>query len=396
MNAFIERGRSEKEVRALIRRKYGNLAKIMSRREYREGGFLGLFSRKMVELSGYTQQTVFTKREAQKGDRFQANKEELLQSLNQEKSQPHYKKILEEFRELRSELNEKLEASRTVTEKHPAVDRVSSILRDNEFTEEISSEIEEMLVKKFTLEELENHRVVDLCVFRWLSEHINECTYSNDQKTPVTILIGPTGVGKTTTIAKLAALYGMKYKEIENIRLITIDNYRIGAVEQIKTYGKIMNIPVFTADSAEALKKIVTMFDDNELLFIDTIGKSPNDFQHLGSMRAVLGVCIPKAHVALCISATTKLSDAREIIRQYDIFTVGSVIVTKLDETAHVGEVLSLLIESQKPLSYITVGQKVPSDIFEGGKVRLLERIHGFSLQRDEIQSIIERADIEV
>lgn len=395
MNVFIERGRNDAEVHALIRRKYGDQARVMSRREYKEGGFLGMFAKRVVEISGYTQQTVFSKSKQQQATNFQTNKAKLLQTIKEQPREDTYKEILDEVKSLRNELKHGVGTVQASADLHSSIVRLRKILRENEFTESVIAKIEAM-VQRFSLEDLENHRMIDLCVFRWLADAIVERADITEQQKPITILIGPTGVGKTTTIAKLAALYGMKYKHLENIRLVTIDNYRIGAVEQIKTYGKIMNIPVFTTDSSEELQKIISLQDAETVLFIDTIGKSPNDFQHLGSMRSVLEACIATAHTMLCISATTKISDAHEIIRQYDIFNIGSIIFTKLDETSHVGEVISLLIESQKALSHVTTGQKVPSDILEGGTIKLLERLHGFSLHREEIQSILEEADINV
>ncbi len=396
MNVFVERGQSDEEVHRLIRQKYGDQARIMSRREYKEGGFLGMFARRMVEISGYAQQTVFSKSKKNDTEAFQANKEELLQTMKKQPQHTPYQEILDEVKTLRDEIKQNSANTQAQTDIHPSIQRIRKILEDNEFTPSVIAEIEAKLMQQFSLDDLENPRMIDLCVLRWIADNIVETTTDYATQKQIVILIGPTGVGKTTTIAKLAALYGMKYKQLEQLRLITIDNYRIGAVEQIKTYGKIMNIPVFTADSREGVQKTLALQDADSIMFIDTIGKSPNDFQHLGSMRAVLEPCMAQAQVIICVSATTKISDAREIIRQYDIFNIASVIFTKIDETKNIGAVISLLIESQKPLSHITVGQKVPSDILEGGKIKLLERLHGFSLQREEIQSIIEEADIKV
>jgi flagellar biosynthesis protein FlhF len=195
------------------------------------------------------------------------------------------------------------------------------------------------------------------------------------------VLVGPTGVGKTTTIAKLAALYGVSVSKPLKVRIITIDNYRIGAKQQIETYGEIMEIPVACAQSGEELRKQVNLFREADIIFVDTVGKSPRDFLRLAEMRKVLDTVQAESVTHLAMCATTKAADMVEIMQQFEPFQYRSVIVTKLDETTRVGNIISVLHERQKPVSFITDGQSVPQDIEKASVKRLLARVQGLSLR---------------
>jgi flagellar biosynthesis protein FlhF len=196
-------------------------------------------------------------------------------------------------------------------------------------------------------------------------------------------------VGKTTTIAKLAAAYGVNGwgKEPLRVVMITIDGYRIAAREQLEKYGDIMQIPVaFVSDEKELRKTIAFYQDDVDLILVDTIGKSPRDAVELGKMKQFLEVCGASAEVHLAMTSGTKFSDIREILRQFAPFNYQSVVITKLDETIRVGNVISALFADGKPISYITDGQGVEKYIHRASVVRLLINLEGFLIDRDAIE----------
>ena len=156
----------------------------------------------------------------------------------------------------------------------------------------------------------------------------------------ILIIVGPTGVGKTTTIAKLAAIYGLENGT--QVRLVTIDNYKIAAKKQIETYADIMQIPVSFTESKEDLEKIIRLYQDVNVILIDTIGKSPFDYDKLAEMQSILGACGSKSEIHLAISATTKIADIEEIMHQFEPFKYKAVIITKIDETSKIGNVIVL------------------------------------------------------
>ncbi len=200
--------------------------------------------------------------------------------------------------------------------------------------------------------------------------------------------MGPTGVGKTTTIAKLAAMHriGTNGESPKEVRMLTVDNYRIGARTQIETYGEIMEIPVFCAESCQELRKKLALFDDADLILIDTIGKSPRQSMMLAEMKELLSACGERAEVHLAMSATTKTSDISEILQQFEPFKYRSVILTKLDETMRIGNIISVLAERQKSISYLTDGQVVPQDICRASVPRLLMNLEGFRIDKNRIE----------
>jgi flagellar biosynthesis protein FlhF len=236
--------------------------------------------------------------------------------------------------------------------------------------------------------------VVHTTVLQWIGESIRLYEPEKKGKPEILILVGPTGVGKTTTIAKLAAMYGLDrgQQHKKDIRILTIDNYRIGAKQQIETYGQIMDVPVSFVESADDMKKFLALYEDADLIFIDTIGKSPRDFRKLGEMNELLALCGRSARVHLAVSATTKAADIAEITQQFEPFKYEAVVVTKMDETNRAGNVISVLAERGKALSFLTDGQRVPQDIERASVMRLLMQLEGFQVSRVDLEKRFSKA----
>lgn len=179
-------------------------------------------------------------------------------------------------------------------------------------------------------------------------------------KPTVVIFVGPTGVGKTTTLAKIAANYLLNQKK--SIGLITADTYRIAAVEQLKTYAEILGIPVSVAYTATEIREAVTQHSDKDIVLIDTAGRSHRNkaqFEELKALIAASGA----DEVYLVLSATTSNRNCREILNSYDFLTNYKLIFTKIDEAPVQGIILNVRYLTGKSLSYITTGQSVPDDI---------------------------------
>ena len=177
----------------------------------------------------------------------------------------------------------------------------------------------------------------------------------------VIALVGPTGVGKTTSVAKIAAQFTLKHGA-NQVALITTDNYRIAAHEQLNTYGRILNIPVRVASSAAELRQLLHSFSDKKLVLIDTAGMSQRDMKLIEQINALKENDLAiKSY--LVMSAATEYKAMNEIIDAFEIFKPQAAILTKLDEAATIGSALSSLIEHNLALSFITNGQQVPEDM---------------------------------
>lgn len=188
----------------------------------------------------------------------------------------------------------------------------------------------------------------------------------------VVALVGPTGVGKTTTIAKLAARFRMKHGS-RQVALITTDNYRIGAHEQLGTYGRILDVPVRTAGSIDELRHHLAGFYDRRLVLIDTAGMSPRDMR-LAEQIALFSRSEMPIRSYLVLSAASQLKAMREAIEAFGGFAPEACILTKLDETDQLGTALSALIENRLPVAFLCDGQQVPEDIHTARGQELVER----------------------
>jgi len=190
----------------------------------------------------------------------------------------------------------------------------------------------------------------------------------------VIALVGPTGVGKTTTTAKLAAMYALNRGN--KVALITMDIFRVGAVEQLKTYTKIMGIPLEVASTPKELERAVERHADCDLILIDTAGRSHKDADKLDEMKGFLETTI-QSDIYLCLSATTKDRELEEILNRFSIFPISKVVFTKLDECESVGCIVNLLLKANLQIAYFTTGQRVPEDI----EVATSEKLAGLILR---------------
>lgn len=173
-------------------------------------------------------------------------------------------------------------------------------------------------------------------------------------------LIGPTGVGKTTTAAKLAAQYSLVHKK--STALITLDTYRVGAVEQLATYARILNVPLEIAMRVEDVDSLVAKHADKDLIIIDTVGRSQRSNEHISELAALVGAARP-TDTHLVVSASADPAVRREAVDSFGRISVDRIVMTKLDECPRPGCVLDLAVTSLIPYSFVTYGQDVPDDI---------------------------------
>ena len=190
----------------------------------------------------------------------------------------------------------------------------------------------------------------------------------------VIALVGPTGVGKTTTVAKLAANFRLRQKR--KVGLVTIDTYRIGAVEQLRTYAEIIDVPLVVVTTPRELAEAVVEMRDVELILIDTAGRSPRDAVKINELAGFFRETKPH-EVHLVLSGTSGKGVLQEATDRFAPLEIDRVILTKLDEAVGLGVVLSCLDKIEARLSYVTTGQDVPDDIAEGKGRVLAELILG-------------------
>jgi flagellar biosynthesis protein FlhF len=183
--------------------------------------------------------------------------------------------------------------------------------------------------------------------------------------------VGPTGVGKTTTIAKIAAELVIHQKK--PVVLATTDTYKIAAIDQLQTYANILNVPLEVCPTGESLEALAASLDPETVILVDTAGYGPKDESKIQELAQLLATVRTEIH--LCLAAMTRDKELIRSIQRFRIFDPQYLVMTKLDETSSFGTILNLASKSQLPLSYFTMGQRVPEDMEVATKERLADLI---------------------
>ena len=237
--------------------------------------------------------------------------------------------------------------------------------------------IEEAL-KNIPATELEDFAYMKIFLARMLMKIVKVTggiTAQPDRQT-IVALVGPTGVGKTTTVAKLASEQALKHNK--HVALITVDTFRIAAVEQLKVYARIMGVPISVVNTKGELRQAIDKYAQNDVIFIDTGGRSQRDELQMSELRKLFGG-EDRIDITLTLSATTKDVDLTDITRRFGELPVASVCFTKLDESTTYGSLLNHLIRFKTPIGYLATGQKVPEDIEVASKERLVDLLLNIS-----------------
>ncbi len=393
VNVLTLLGANLNDCRSQLYSKYGTGYSIIGQRQILKKGFLGFGQKELIEVK----YTLNQKDSLSPEEKFQKNRDELLSKTASTVTQTmQIATIDKKIEDLQKNFNTKIEqmlAATNAQEKHVSIQKIEDLLQENEFTFSYINEITTRLRSELTIDELDDFDLVQKTVVDWIGKSIQIAPDVPHKLPHVIIIVGPTGVGKTTTIAKLAGTMVLEAKAEgkpkPSIRMITIDHTRVGAEEQLRRYGNIMNVDVDKAESAADVKKIFDLYKDGlDVLFIDTPGYSPNDFENIAKMRSMLEVQGIHPDVYLAMAASSKARDLDSIIQNYEVFNFSSIIITKWDETTRIGNVLSVLHKKNKPVSFITDGQSVPKKIERATVVKFLINLHEFSVERAHIDEL--------
>ncbi|WKA53898.1 flagellar biosynthesis protein FlhF [Planococcus shixiaomingii] len=350
----------------MIKRDLGSDALILNTKKIKTGGFLGFFKKEKLEVIAAVET-----QQAEKKKSVEKTKP-AIQPIPEKNPAPVFAPSEKTFMKTQDVSNDHL-INELKNIKHVMMqvigeDRLPEALKplnQRLNQQDIASEIQSDIYTKMmlALEERPASTEKELADLA-RSEIIN--MVKEHQKKPVEkdpdiiCFIGPTGVGKTTTIAKIAA--DLMLREDKKVGLITSDTYRIAAVEQLKTYASILNIPIKVAESSSDVIKALSDLTDCDIILMDTAGRNYQQKQYIDDLEAML----PdknKIQINLVLSLTAKYEDMRKIIDNFQTIQMDQLLLTKKDETSSAGAILNLIYHYSIPIRHIANGQNVPDDI---------------------------------
>ncbi len=354
------------EAMTKIKEELGQNAVILNSRSIEKGGFLGFFTKKKLEVTAAIDPDL-------RGPKEKFNPRQPAPPASDQRKSPA---LSQEIDQLRSAVN-KLQ-SQSAVPKHSGIypgplNQVASCLEKEGVQSTYIQEVMEKLTKQYYRED--NHHAIDLK--DWTQSALTEILahtrfQTSGFETRYVNVVGPTGVGKTTTLAKMASRAVIH--DQKKVAFITTDTYRIAAVEQLKTYAKILNVPVEVAytidDFSEAQRKLL----DYDLIFIDSAGRNFRDADYVEQLIGVIDFSMDmQTHLVLAL--TSKYEDMADIIEQFKLIQPDRIIFTKWDETSTYGAIVNVMKETALPISYITTGQDVPDDLEVANKQKLIDQL---------------------
>jgi len=345
-------------------RELGSDAVMLTSRKVRGKGLKGFFGKPVLEVTfGYDPETVPTvlKKKSAAADGIDKARKDWSGVAVSSQSNEQLEKRMDSFEAMLTEFMKKFDiVKRDITYDYP--DDVQVLLRkmvDTQVREELAHSLakqaEQLLRNKPDTNAAE---ILEHLLYEQFGRAEPILHKKFTQK--VVLILGPTGVGKTTSMVKLAADFAVKQRK--KVGIINTDTYRIGAQEQLQTYADILAVPIQSVYYPDELTGAMEQMSDRDIIFVDTAGKRPGDEQHKEDLLELVRVLKPE-DVLLCLSATTSFASIIEMVDTYGFIDDYRLMITKLDETKHRGALLNISWYTHKPIAYVTTGQNVPDDI---------------------------------
>ena len=345
-----------------VREDFGEDAVILSSNVTKTKGFLGLFRKRSVEVVASYDKT-------NAGRTYESQ----VRSVQLPVAEPEsVERMQREMREIKQMLKDIQQVDHTF-EKYP--DELLPILKKLQtqgLANEYIMEIGNLVYSRMKQDKIDFTEEQQMELIRaWFSDRLDDIPFGgiSYQKKFINVL-GPTGVGKTTTIAKIAARALLEEKK--KVGFITTDTYRIAAIEQLRTYANLLQAPVEIAYNKEDFRIAIEKLKDLDLIFIDTAGRNYKEAKFVDDLSKLIDFSLDM-ETFLVLSTTSKEQDMDTIIRQFDQFPIKKFIFTKTDETNSVGSIINLMLKYGIGVSYISDGQEVPEDLTEASLEKIVD-----------------------
>ncbi len=343
----------------------GNDAIILHTRQIKTGGFLGLFAQTKVEVTMAIDDTLQVNLDRVRKAAFKTEyAPELVSQVNEKDTiDIELQEDLKSLKSMMTDIKKHMYEIELIKGMSEEVRRLYEKLVSNNVDKEIALKIATSVESRLPQSGINDERWTKEVLLHTIQQHIQEIKpieFKSDKKGTVVFFIGPTGVGKTTTIAKIAA--NITFVDKKDVALITLDTYRISAAEQLRTFAEIIDIPISVVFEPIELQQALLAQKHKDIILIDTAGRSPYNDEHMEELKSFIEIAEPD-EIILVLSVITESSDLINIYQRFSILDVDKIIFTKLDETHNYGQILNTLYEIKKPIAYLTNGQNVPDDI---------------------------------
>ncbi len=394
-------GKTENEAVEAAKKELGNNVVIMNVRNVKKKGFFRFLRPDLIEVTvaleeeheRYVAVKKEEKREAADGSgvvyptagQSAINRNLIVEDLNTEKRDNAF--LEEKLNNLHSLLEQQLQKPEENREKEEEEEKTSELekfmkllyntMLDNEVSEKYANQIIDEIEKSAKPNMPFDYALTNIYQKMILKFGKQEGIVPPEKNPKVVFFIGPTGVGKTTTIAKIASRYIVDEKK--KLALITSDTYRIAAAEQLRTYAGILEVPFRVVYSPEEIEQTIKDFSTFDYIFVDTSGHSYQNEEQKETMKKIVHSVdgLAEKEVFLVLSATTKYRDLLKIVDAYTEVTEYKLIFTKLDETSEVGNLLNIKLYTGAPLAYVTCGQNVPDDLEDFDPQKTVKQLLG-------------------
>ncbi len=368
-----------KEATEIMKSELGEDAIILGTRRVKQPGILGFLKPEMIEIVGAVEdEKIFKQGNGDEGismdtvdllKRMTRDIETKRKNLNEGANVGAFERY--DYSEIKSEIEEVKQALNKITEhlKYKSSIQYPSVLKkafvnliEKEVEEDLANKIIRTVLTNLSGDALKNEKIVEEEIIKIISGlmRFSKPVKPVRRKTFVLAFVGPTGVGKTTTVAKLAAIY--RLFESAKVALISADTYRIAAIEQLQTFANIANIPMDVAYTPEDMARLVRKHQDKDIILIDTVGRNQRQNEHIFELAKFIKSADPD-EVHLVLSATSSYKNMIDVYNKFKVLVPNRLLFSKVDEAVCLGYILNIAYRTKLPLSYITTGQNVPDDI---------------------------------